>query len=91
MKKCDAEKIRIADYNYTLPPEKIAKYPLEKRDSSKLLLFRNNTISTRPFSGIGAEIPEGSLLVFNDTRVIHARLIFEKSTGAVIEIFCLSS
>ncbi len=90
MKKCDAEKIRIADYNYTLPSEKIAKYPLEKRDASKLLLFRNNSMSTLPFSGIAAQIPEGTLMVFNDTRVIHARLIFEKSTGAVIEIFCLS-
>ncbi|WP_332457211.1 S-adenosylmethionine:tRNA ribosyltransferase-isomerase [Petrimonas sp.] len=90
MKKCDAEKIRIADYNYTLPSEKIAKYPLEKRDASKLLLFRDNSISTLPFSDIAAQIPESSLMVFNDTRVIHARLIFEKSTGAVIEVFCLS-
>lgn len=90
MKKCDVEKIRIADYNYTLPDEKIAKYPLQKRDASKLLLFENNKISTVHFSGIAAQIPEDSLMIFNDTRVIHARLIFEKNTGAFIEVFCLS-
>lgn len=90
MKKCDVEKIRIADYNYTLPDEKIAKYPLQKRDASKLLLFENNKISTVHFSGIAAQISEDSLMIFNDTRVIHARLIFEKNTGAFIEVFCLS-
>jgi S-adenosylmethionine:tRNA ribosyltransferase-isomerase len=90
MKKCDAEKVRIADYNYTLPQEKIAKYPLPKRDASKLLLFCNNQISTLAFSSIAEEIPEGSLMIFNDTRVIHARLIFEKGSGALIEVFCLS-
>ncbi len=90
MKKCEVEKIRIADYNYILPDEKIAKYPLAKRDSSKLLLFKNDKVSTLPFSEIASQIPEGSLMIFNDTRVIHARLIFEKSTGAAIEVFCLS-
>lgn len=90
MKKSDVEKIRIADYNYTLPDEKIAKYPLQKRDSSKLLVFGNDNMSILPFFEIASQIPEGSLMIFNDTRVIHARLIFEKSTGAAIEVFCLS-
>ncbi len=90
MKKCDVEKIRIADYNYMLPDEKIAKYPLQKRDSSKLLVYGNDNISTLPFSEIASQIPESSLMIFNDTRVIHARLIFTKNTGAIIEVFCLS-
>ena len=74
MKKCDAEKVRIADYNYTLPQEKIAKYPLPKRDASKLLLFCNNQISTLAFSSIAEEIPEGSLMIFNDTGICLADL-----------------
>lgn len=90
MKKSEVEKIRITDYNYTLPDEKIAKYPLSKRDYSKLLFYKNEKISTLRFSDIVTLIPEGSLIVFNDTRVIHARLLFEKSTGTVIEVFCLS-
>ena len=90
MKKYEVEKIRITDYNYTLSDEKIAKYPLLKRDSSKLLLYKNKKISTLHFSEIATLIPESSLMIFNDTRVIHARLIFEKNTGAAIEVFCLS-
>ncbi|MDO5665787.1 MAG: S-adenosylmethionine:tRNA ribosyltransferase-isomerase [Bacteroidia bacterium] len=90
MKKSEVENIKIENYNYSLPDEKIAKYPLVKRDSSKLLLFEKDNISTIDFSKISTQILEDSLLIFNDTRVIHARLIFEKSTGAVIEVFCLS-
>ncbi len=90
MRKNDVENIRISDYNYRLPDEKIAKYPLLKRDSSKLLIFENNELSTTRFSEIVTQLPPDSLLIFNDTRVIHARLIFEKNTGAVIEVFCLS-
>lgn len=90
MRKNDVENIRISDYNYRLPDERIAKYPLSKRDSSKLLIFENNELSTTRFSEIVTQLPPDSLLIFNDTRVIHARLIFEKNTGAVIEVFCLS-
>ena len=90
MKKAEVDNIKIADYNYLLPDERIAKYPLPKRDSSKLLLYKNGEISTRNFGEVSAQIPAGSLLIFNNTRVIHARLIFKKQTGAVIEVFCLS-
>lgn len=90
MKKTDAEKIKVADYDYMLPDEKIAKYPLQKRDSSKLLIYRSGGISTAFFFEMATQLPKGSLMIFNDTRVIHARLIFRKSTGAVIEVFCLS-
>lgn len=90
MKKSDAESLKISNYNYSLPDERIAKYPLKKRNSSKLLLYKNKEISTYSFNDIAQLVPEDSLIVFNDTRVIHARLFFRKATGAVIEIFCLS-
>jgi S-adenosylmethionine:tRNA ribosyltransferase-isomerase len=85
-----SENINIKDFNYFLPDEKIAKYPLELRDKSKLLVSRNNRITDDVFANIGNYIPQGSLLFRNNTRVIHARLIFQKKTGARIEIFCLS-
>ncbi len=81
--------IHITDYNYHLPDEQIAKYPLEKRDASKLLKFQNGSISETVFSNLPAQLPQDSLLVFNTTKVIRARLQFQKPTGAVIEIFCL--
>lgn len=81
--------IRISDFNYDLPDEKIASHPLEKRDLSKLLVWRDGEISESRFSEIDRFIPEKSLLVFNNTRVIHARLFFRRETGARIEIFCL--
>ena len=81
--------LNISDYNYDLPEERIAKYPVYQRDKSKLLLYQNGKISESVFSEIAAFLPEKSLLVRNNTRVIHARLIFEKPTGAKIEIFCL--
>lgn len=81
--------IEIEDYNYPLPNERIAKYPLQERDHSKLLLYRQGEISHTSFYNIGDYLPDNSLLVFNDTKVIHARLFFSKETGAVIEIFCL--
>lgn len=90
MKKEEVEKIKIDEYNYPLPDERIAKYPLLKRDSSKLLLWNKNHPSTVGFADIAEQIPRGSLMVFNNTRVIHARLIFQKQTGAAIEVFCLS-
>ena len=83
------KQINIADYNYELPDERIAKFPLEKRDSSKLLTYTSGAVSTNTFSSLPEILPAGSCLVFNNTRVIQARLEFFKSTGSRIEIFCL--
>ena len=83
------QEININDYNYELPEERIAKYPLARRDRSKLLIYRNGTISQDSFHQLNTYIPADSLLVFNNTRVIQARMIFQKETGAQIEIFCL--
>lgn len=88
MKK-EIEDININDYNYFLPKEKIAQYPVKERDSSKLLLYDGNNISSDIFKNIGQHINSGSLLVFNNTRVIRARLLFRKESGAHIEVFCL--
>ena len=82
-------KIKIQDYSYILPDERIAKYPLEKRDSSKLLIYNNGEIKESVFTGLPSYLPQGSLMVFNNTKVVPARLFFRKETGAVIEIFCL--
>ena len=81
--------ISIADYTYSLPEEKIAVFPLTSRDASKLLIYKNNTISQDTYQNIAAYLPENSLLVFNNTKVIPARILFQKPTGGVIEIFCL--
>ena len=90
MKKNETENLRISDFSYLLADEKIAKYPLTERDASKLLLYRNGEIYDTIFRSLTKHIPSGSLLLFNNTRVIHARLLFQKETGAHIEIFCLS-
>jgi S-adenosylmethionine:tRNA ribosyltransferase-isomerase len=81
--------IRIEDFDYVLPEDKIALYPLPERDASKLLVYKNGQISETIFRNIADEIPENALLVFNDTKVIHARIVTQTSTGARIEIFCL--
>lgn len=81
--------IHIADYDYHLPDDKIAKYPLQQRDQSKLLIYKNQTIQQDIFHNLPREVPDHSLLIFNNTKVIHARLNFQKETGAAIEIFCL--
>ena len=81
--------IRIEEYNYNLPDEKIAKFPLSERDQSKLLLYKKGEISESNFGNLPEYLPESSLMVFNNTRVIQARLHFYKETGACIEIFCL--
>ncbi|MBQ5648416.1 MAG: S-adenosylmethionine:tRNA ribosyltransferase-isomerase [Alistipes sp.] len=81
--------ININDYDYPLPDERIAKFPLSERDSSKLLVYRGGDISQRHFSDIGEELPEGSLLVFNNTKVVRARLVMHKPSGARVEVFCL--
>lgn len=82
-------KINIKDYDYNLPEERIAKFPLEDRDSSKLLIYKGHRISDTVFNKLPQELPPQTLLVFNNTKVIHARLIFHKPSGARIEIFCL--
>ena len=81
--------ISISDYTYTLPPERIAVYPLANRDQSKLLFYDRGTIHHQIFSSLPGLLPSNSLLFFNDTKVIPARLHFQKDTGAVIEIFLL--
>ena len=81
--------IRIEDYNYTLPDERIAKYPLSERDASKLLVYKDGMPSSSRFTDIVSFLPEGAMMVFNDTKVVPARLHFQRATGAHIEIFCL--
>ena len=84
--------IRIETYNYPLPEERIARYPLAQRDDSKLLVFTNATgrvPENRKFRDLADYLPEKSLIVFNNTKVVPARLLFQKETGALIEIFCL--
>lgn len=88
-KMIDFNKIRISDYNYHLPDGKIAFHPLERRELSKMLVYDGNKITDDTFSNIGNYIQPGSLLVFNESKVVQARLHFRKSTGAEIEIFCL--
>ena len=83
------EKLTIADYTYHLPDERIAKFPLAERDHSKLLVYRNGIISTDVFSNLPDYFGKNDMLVFNNTRVIRARIEMEKETGARIEIFCL--
>lgn len=81
--------ITIQDYRYTLPEERIAKYPLAERDASKLLVYEDGLITSDVYRNIASYIPPDSLLIFNDTKVVEARLLFQKPTGGVIEIFCL--
>lgn len=81
--------IDIKDYNYTLPERLIAKHPLAQRDECRLLVYNNGTTEDRIFKDLPALLPQNSLLIYNNTRVINARLRFRKSSGALIEIFCL--
>jgi len=81
--------IRIEDYTYELPDDRIARYPLKERDSSRLLVWNGSDITDRVFRDLPGLIAPGSMLVFNNTRVIRARLLFKKESGAAIEIFCL--
>ncbi|MEI6594004.1 MAG: S-adenosylmethionine:tRNA ribosyltransferase-isomerase [Bacteroidota bacterium] len=83
------KKINIKDFSYDLPDERIAKFPMPDRDQSKLLVYKNDAITENIFSHIDEYLPNDSLIVFNNTKVIHARLLFQKPTGAQIEIFCL--
>ena len=81
--------IHIEDYNYPLEESRIAKYPLPERDSSKLLYYKAGSVSEHVFRDLPSLLPDGALMVFNDTKVVPARLHFAKPTGAHIEIFCL--
>ncbi len=85
----DTRHIKISDYNYPLPDERIAKFPLPVRDQSKLLVYRHGEVSESLFTSLPDYIEPGELMVFNNTKVIQARLHFRKETGALIEIFCL--
>ncbi len=85
----DPREISINDYTYDLPDEKIALFPLPQRDASKLLIFKDEQISEDIYANIASHLPQNSLLVFNNTKVINARLRFQKPSGGVIEIFCL--
>ena len=81
--------IKMCDFDYSLPEERIAKYPLDERDSSKLLVYKGGNISEHVFREIPDMLPDDAIMVFNDTKVVPARLHFMKPTGAHIEIFCL--
>ena len=81
--------IDINDFDYPLPDERIAKFPLERRSDSKLLIYRNGDITQSHFRSLAEQLPAGSLLVFNNTKVIRARVIMHKASGARIEVFCL--
>lgn len=81
--------INIDDYDYDLPEERIAQYPVRKRENSKLLLYNKGIISQDIFSNIPGYLPDDALMVFNNTRVIRARILFRKESGAIIEVFCL--
>ena len=83
------EQLESKEFFYDLPDERIAAYPLKNRNLSKLLTYKNGAIETDVFSNLRAHLPEGSILVFNDTKVLASRLYFQRKTGAKIEIFCL--
>lgn len=85
----DPRTLSIKDFTYSLPEERIAKYPLAERDVSKLLIYKDGNISEDVYKNIADHLPADSLLVFNDTKVVEARLLIQKSTGGLIEIFCL--
>lgn len=85
----DVKHITIDDYDYPLPEERIAKYPLAERDASKLMILKDNQIEKSQFRNLGDFLPKEALLVFNETKVIRARLQFHKATGSRIEVFCL--
>jgi S-adenosylmethionine:tRNA ribosyltransferase-isomerase len=83
------ENINIRDYNYFLPETQIAKYPLASREASKILVYNKGEIKQDVYSNIANYLPSNSIIVFNNTKVIEARLLFQKPSGGIIEIFCL--
>ena len=89
MEKKDTKHIKISEFNYPLPDERIAKFPLSERDQSKLLVYRRGEVSEDRFTSLPNYLEAGEMMVFNNTKVIQARLHFRKETGALIEVFCL--
>lgn len=89
MEKMDTKHIRISDYHYELPEERIAKFPISMRDHSKLLVYRQGKVSSDVFFHLPSYLPHGALMIFNNTKVIQARLHFRKETGALIEVFLM--
>ena len=85
----DTKHIKISEFNYPLPDERIAKFPLSTRDESKLLVYRHGEVSEDRFTSLPSYLEPGEMMVFNNTKVIQARLHFRKETGALIEVFCL--
>jgi S-adenosylmethionine:tRNA ribosyltransferase-isomerase len=85
----DPRTISIQDYSYQLPEEKIARYPLAERDASKLLIYKHGNIAEDHYRNLSEHLARGSLLIFNNTKVVEARLLFQKPSGGMIEIFCL--
>ena len=83
------DQLNLSAYNYKLPEDRIAQYPLEKRDEARMLVYRQGQISHNRFYHLPDSLPANSLLFFNDTRVFHARLLFQKESGANLEVFCL--
>jgi S-adenosylmethionine:tRNA ribosyltransferase-isomerase len=84
------QQLRIENYTYSLPDDRIAKYPLAERDASKLLIYREGSINEDIYANIAEHIPPETLMVFNQTKVVNARLLFKKPSGSVIEVFCLA-
>lgn len=83
------ETLRIEDYTYNLPDDRIARYPLQERDASQLLVYNGGNITTNSFTSLPGLLPENTMLVYNQTKVVNARLLFKKPSGGVIEVFCL--
>ncbi len=81
--------LQIKDYSYHLPEDRIAHYPMEERDLSKLLVYNNGEISEDVYRNLAQYLSAGSMIIFNQTKVVQVRLLFQKETGAIIEIFCL--
>ena len=85
----DTKHIKISDYNYDLPDERIAKFPISQRDHSKLLVYKHGEVSDDVFFHLPDYLPKGAMMVFNNTKVIQARMHFRKETGALIEVFLM--
>src|SRR5438128_11963351 len=85
----DFKKLQLSEYDYSLPQEKIAAFPLTERDRSRILIYEKGAIKDDFFYNLSAHLPNGATLILNNTRVIEARVLFQKSSGAFIELFCL--
>ena len=85
----DTKHIKISDFNYDLPDARIAKFPIPERDHSKLLLYKSGEVTEDVFYNLPKYLPKGALMVFNNTKVIQARIHFRKETGSLIEVFLM--